>query len=1726
MKIVYILLLIASILPYCAPQARKIIGDISEQKVSVVADIDERNEQIYRRPATYLILASKIVRPDSIYQVVAALYEHAVPMRIKASLAKNGVEVFGSDEFLNPTESKSILLQVPPGNDYSANYRLKIEGYGQQGGAMVFQNETQLEFSARFLTIMISTNKVAYSAVQTMRIRAVLLRTDLLPFEDVADLFIIDPDGFIIRKWNSKHLNSGVLTQKFEIPEFPKVGFWTIRVAAQGQVQDKKIKIEKYYIPMFETFVRMPSFHFSDDEGIEVNVNTEYTFDKLGYSDVILRWYAKPTDHASHLFNDTVFYRQEYEYYYKQQNFHSNSLYENKDGIPYRNLSLIQHPDRYGYEDPYVNVTGKPYIPKVHNWTYIRSDIFKHRAQAPQLEKYFYISMQEISQIMKKVEGLDVMAEAFATDFFYNNTQRGWCITRIINKTLELKFLGQSPQVFKPGMLFETQVSIKYIDQVPLDQEKLESSTLSIEARAQLNDGSTIELERINIPKKLSQICSEAQDIDRLKHYGQSFGNEAASDSQGSEINPAYFFGEDIEENTEFCIQLLAKESLYQEFREKGVHNIRLWTPKNAKKIDLTAVYKDPDSDLIFAKLPVHAAYAPQENYIHVRSSTKRIEVGQYVVFHVSMSNLLTYFDWIILSKNMIINRGREYSEDFFTYSGTFSLIVNAEMAPGFHILVYTKTDQDYLIADSNFYPVKSINRHDIQFSLTQLKDHTMHTVEATCRGDPGSYFGVTSQRQFLLGSQGSNVITYANVMDSLYTFENRNHHVHRIFWTDREGEVPDRVAYYASQDYGIDSNRTIALQDLLVFTDFVAIPRTPQTRQCDESKGYFPCMITGCFEADQKCDGNEDCTDGYDEFNCGDKSVIDQELVKRYRFSRFNRYDDFYDNWDGDWGWFDVNIDEDREQFETIEVPETADDWFLNAFSVSKKYGLTIAEPLVEYTTNRPIFLYCEGPAKVKRGETIGIRCTVFNWTPIDVEVVLMLKDSEDYEFVHVEEYGYVTAFNPRTSSGDHHHFIFLRGDWNMDVHFPIRPKIDIGTIEAVITLNTQIISLEQRVEVEIVGEGSKVHKHTSAVLDLKTRAFELEFFNIIVDQDPVVPYEIYRRFISGSPVGSVILSGDAIGPTFRNDEPVNMYTMFPTVQARCGKGTEYHLFNLAANTWFLHYLRLTNQLTEKGLEFQRKIFEAMNVELTAVMRRFRSFGAISLFDNSSPSVWLTAWTINIFEDVAFQDWEDYIYIDPEIFQNSVMWLINYQHQDGYFTETENQQAPILKHLQDWSSNGNVTSKVSLTAHVLIAMDKTAPALTGDVRKFGSRSRLRAQRYLEKKIDSIRDPYEMALTAYALTRTNSPEADYAYDRLYNMRREESALVYWSRNKIWTNNITYEFTQPFVNPKNHQIDDALAVETTSYALLTMFIREGGGITFEQNQIIKWLNTMRLGAGGFISTVDTVVALEALVRYSYHNNIKDLTDLFITVNLPDSNFKETFNIKSEGVSNAIEVPISSVWGNLFMEAKGRGQAVAQMDIMYGVDYPTYAEVPPKKCFDLKFKEYLAGRNKSEVSYNTCFKWTCTDESEQSGFAMLVLDIPSGYILLQPDANKIVRSGVIPQMKDCDMEQPGKSIWYFDFIPSYQQCFRHTVRRYFPVANMSRTRQVMLVEPYRPERFVIKSFNSTSLYILSVCEVCGSYQCPYCPFYSEVPGLVASSILITALTTFILVINSTI
>jgi CD109 antigen len=66
---------------------------------------------------------------------------------------------------------------------------------------------------------------------------------------------------------------------------------------------------------------------------------------------------------------------------------------------------------------------------------------------------------------------------------------------------------------------------------------------------------------------------------------------------------------------------------------------------------------------------------------------------------------------------------------------------------------------------------------------------------------------------------------------------------------------------------------------------------------------------------------------------------------------------------------------------------------------------------------------------------------------------------------------------------------------------------------IDVTVELSTQIVSTSDTLSITILPEGSIVHRHTSVLLDLKSRANVLRFMNIIVDETPIIPYEVYRR-------------------------------------------------------------------------------------------------------------------------------------------------------------------------------------------------------------------------------------------------------------------------------------------------------------------------------------------------------------------------------------------------------------------------------------------------------------------------------------------------------------------------------------------------------------------------------------------------------------------------------------
>jgi CD109 antigen len=161
------------------------------------------------------------------------------------------------------------------------------------------------------LSITISTSRAVYNAEQPVRIRVLFLTTALKPYEGIVDLFIIDPDGYVIRKWNSKELNVGVLTEVFVLPEFPKVGFWTVRVNAKGQIEELGIKVEKHYLPQaYELVAAMPNFVLDTEEFIEAEIAGAFITERIAKGNIFVRWLAKKIDYHTPMFNDTVVFRQ------------------------------------------------------------------------------------------------------------------------------------------------------------------------------------------------------------------------------------------------------------------------------------------------------------------------------------------------------------------------------------------------------------------------------------------------------------------------------------------------------------------------------------------------------------------------------------------------------------------------------------------------------------------------------------------------------------------------------------------------------------------------------------------------------------------------------------------------------------------------------------------------------------------------------------------------------------------------------------------------------------------------------------------------------------------------------------------------------------------------------------------------------------------------------------------------------------------------------------------------------------------------------------------------------------------------------------------------------------------------------------------------------------------------------------------------------------------------
>lgn len=101
-------------------------------------------------------------------------------------------------------------------------------------------------------------------------------------------------------------------------------------------------------------------------------------------------------------------------------------------------------------------------------------------------------------------------------------------------------------------------------------------------------------------------------------------------------------------------------------------------------------------------------------------------------------------------------------------------------------------------------------------------------------------------------------------------------------------------------------------------------------------------------------------------------------------------------------------------------------------------------------------------------------------------------------------------------------------------------------------------------------------------------------------------------------------------------------------------------------------------------------------------------------LFRNqSSPSVWLTSYCAQVFQEASFYEWENFIYIDPQVISKAVSWVLDHQTYEGSFYEVTWLPDRKANTSSYWPDDNIRLRNITLTAHVLIMLD-TVKDLSG----------------------------------------------------------------------------------------------------------------------------------------------------------------------------------------------------------------------------------------------------------------------------------------------------------------------------------------------------------------------------------------------------------------------------
>ncbi|XP_017346150.1 complement C4-A [Ictalurus punctatus] len=1127
---------------------------------------------------------------------------------------------------------------------------------------------------------------------------------------------------------------------------------------------------------------------------------------------------------------------------------------------------------------------------------------------------------------------------------------------------------------------------------------------------------------------------------------------------------------------------------------------ITFQVPEQAKEISIKVQALGDDEDVIIsdAKITSKAIQDEGGNYLSVEVQHRVLNPGQnlQVTFRDitrAASARPSHIYYLVLSKGRVLKAGRVQRTDLTSINMPFSV----DMVPAFRLVAYYYSPTGKIVADSVWVDVKDVCKGKVEIvPFSELEPGQRFEVSIRTDSDSKVALSAVDSAVYILNKKGKlspqKMFEYMNSYDlacSVGGGENSRSVLETAGLTficncANEVIVRDHKCYKDRQRHKRDLNLNVLVnsykkQDRKCCED--GRKKGLMLKSCDERLKYTAHQEQSCREAFKKCCEAAAAKRKKDQLKrrittlgrTFSSGIAEDEIDEAAVYLR-----SFFPQ---SWMWQILGADASGNIRHAQVAPDSITTWEVQAVAISPTKGFCIAEPQ-PLKVFQDFFISVKLPYSVKRNEQLEVKAVVFNYKQQSLQVTVKMERAA----------GLCSA-----GAGDVQQQVTVEPQSAMAVYFTVVP-LTIGNIPiTILAYASNKINDKIQKQLKVVGEGEVVTIEKEYNIDART-GNKLEF-NISAPEDEVPGQESTTQL---SFKGGVM--GESVDNCL-NLDGVNELIKLPT---GCAEQT---MVKMSPAIHAMKYLDATNQWLSLNAQRREEARTMIQAGYTRVLTYKKNDGSYGAFLKTPSSIWLTAF---IAKELTRS--RDIIEVQDSYIEEAISYLISKQKADGAWDDPNP--------LYDRGMKGGVRQSeddVPLTAYVLISLIHAVP-----VYELGTDTELRvaiekARSYLLVHLDAQQNPYAVAITAYALSLNNnqSPDAMRAHRKLMDLATCDSKRCFWDvRGKVGS-----------LDEKA----DAVSLEASAYGLLQALIMQDKR---KSEPIATWLTEQRRYGGGFLSTQDTVIALEALAKFS--NQINDVEDLDLRVELcVNDKRRENLHLNRQTALTQRAVEVREV-GKVVLNVRGQGKGTLsivqtyrslkkdesfcdyfslsvkvegeltllshedeeeKLDDYYNYDDEAREEPTSRQdWFDLRTRRKRQAPEEPKKE-NTLVYTVCVSKKQGNSTGMVLVDV-SLLTGLKPNIQDLEDNvkGTEKYIDHYDVHHD-KVFLYFDKITGEETCVRFRTEQIVPVG-LVQPAAAVIYDYYNPDRrcSVFYTVPKDSPMLAKLCEAdvctCAEGGCP--------------------------------